>query len=80
MLHASLICLCLPAIIAAEERRKKREQMKILKQQVRMFLCMRCLIFHAKLDNYLQLLCSYSECESSKVKRFEAQLSCFEIL
>lgn len=37
---SSLICLCLPAIMAAEERRKKREQMKILKQQVCIFPCM----------------------------------------
>lgn len=61
MLCASLICLCLPAIMAAEERRKKREQMKILKQQVRSFLCVHCLIFRAKLHNYLQLPCWYSE-------------------
>ncbi|XP_031714189.1 bromodomain adjacent to zinc finger domain protein 2B-like isoform X2 [Anarrhichthys ocellatus] len=33
MLCASLICLCRPAKMAAEERRKKREQMKIVKQQ-----------------------------------------------
>ncbi len=61
MLCASLICLCLPAIMAAEERRKKREQMKVLKQQVRIFLCVHCLIFRAKLHNDLQLLCSHSE-------------------
>lgn len=44
--------------MAAEERRKKREQLKILKQQVRIFLFVHCLIFNAELQNYLQLLCS----------------------
>uniref|UniRef100_A0A3Q1BKR6 Bromodomain adjacent to zinc finger domain 2B n=1 Tax=Amphiprion ocellaris TaxID=80972 RepID=A0A3Q1BKR6_AMPOC len=43
------------AIMAAEERRKKREQMKFLKQQVRIFHSRHCLVFHAGLYDCLQL-------------------------
>lgn len=57
------------AIMAAEERRKKREQLKILKQQVRILLL--CVLFNFPCY-YLQLLSTvaYSEFVDCKVKRF----------
>lgn len=58
--------IVIPAIMAAEERRKKREQMKILKQQVRIFLHVHYFIYF----NCLQLFCLHSNFVCSKVKRF----------